>query len=94
MATQPVSHEHDELVDVFETMDEPEALVVKGLLESAGIPALMTGEVPLDVLPGVGGLIIRVPAEQAVDARALIEQSGREPLTDCDVTDEATPEQP
>ncbi len=72
MGSQPQPNE--ELVQVFDTQEESEAQVVRGLLESAGIEALISGlDAPQDVLPGVGGVVIRVPGEQAEDARALIE---------------------
>ncbi|MCU1283738.1 MAG: hypothetical protein JWO13_88 [Acidobacteriales bacterium] len=76
MATQPIndSQDHRELVQVFETAQESEALVVQGLLDSAGIETLIASEVgPQDVLPGVGSVFIRVPAESADEARRLIE---------------------
>ena len=69
---------HDELMDVFDTMEESEAMVVKGLLESSGIPALISAlDAPQDVLPGVGGVVVRVPHEQAEDARQLIAELQR-----------------
>jgi hypothetical protein len=64
---------HEALMDVFDTMEESEAMVVKGLLESSGIPALISAlDAPQDVLPGVGGVVVRVPRAQAEDARQLI----------------------
>src|SRR5579883_1557489 len=52
-----------------------EAMVVRGLLESAGIEAFQTGlDAPQDILPGVGGVVLRVPASQAAEARELIEE--------------------
>ena len=33
---------NDELVEIFDTSDEAEAMVIKGLLESEGIPALVS----------------------------------------------------
>ena len=55
-------------------LDAP--LSVRGLLESAGIDALISAlDNPQDVFP-VGGVIIRVPASQAEEARRLIEQGG------------------
>jgi len=73
MATQPMPDE--ELVEVFDTQEESEAMIVRGLLESAGIPALITGlDAPQDVLPGVGGVLVRVPAKQAEEARRVIEE--------------------
>ena len=65
---------HEELVEVFDTMEESEAMVVRGLLESAGIEAIITAwDAPQDILPGVGGVIVRVSPEQAEAARSLIE---------------------
>jgi hypothetical protein len=76
MATQPQMNA--ELVQVFDTDQESEALIVKGLLESAGIEALVTSlDAPQDILPGVGGVVIRVTADQAEEARRLIEDYRR-----------------
>jgi hypothetical protein len=72
MATRP--QRDPELVDVFDTIQESEAMVVHGLLESAGIESVViTGEAQ-DVLAGVGGMIIRVSPEQADEARRIIEE--------------------
>lgn len=72
MATQPQMN--SELVRVFDTEQESEALVVQGLLESAGIEALVTSlDAPQDVLPGVGGIVVRVTADRAEEARRMIE---------------------
>ena len=63
------------LVAVFDTHQESEAMVVRGLLQSAGIEALVSSlQAPQDVLPGVGGVIVQVSAEQADQARRLIEE--------------------
>ena len=65
---------HEEFVEVFDTMEESEAMVVRGLLESAGIEAIITAlDAPQDILPGVGGVIVRVSPEKAEEARTLIE---------------------
>jgi hypothetical protein len=65
---------HEELVEVFDTKEESEAMVVRGLLESAGIEAMITAlDAPQDILPGVGGVIVRVSPERAEEARSLIE---------------------
>ena len=69
-----------ELVSVFDTMDETEALVVQGLLESNGIETLLTNlDAPQDVLPGVGGVVLRVPPEHADEARMIIEEQRNAP---------------
>jgi hypothetical protein len=71
-----------ELVQVFGTSDEAEALIVQGLLNSAGIESLRTNlDAPQDVLPGVGGIVLRVRASQAEEARSLIEQQRNAPET-------------
>jgi Putative prokaryotic signal transducing protein len=67
-----------ELVRVFDTEQESEAMVVHGLLESAGIESDMTSlDAQQDILPGVGGTIILVREEDAAKARQLIQESKR-----------------
>ncbi len=82
----PAVPDYDPLVAVFDTHQESEAMVVRGLLDSAGIPTLIAGrEAPQDVLPGVGGVTVRVPPQQAEEARRLIAEyraSGPEPVDD------------
>ena len=84
---------HDELVQVFDTMEESEAMVVRGLLESAGIEAIVTAlDAPQDILPGVGGVVVRVSPERAEEARSLIEDyRSNEPEGDDDteITDDS-----
>lgn len=64
---------NEQLVKVFDTEQESEAMVVQGLLESEGIESLITYlDAPQDILPGVGGVIVRVREEQAEEARQLI----------------------
>ena len=64
-----------ELVTVFETSDDAEALVVHGLLEAEGIEALVTSVfAQQEILPGVGGVVVRVAPERAEDARRVIEE--------------------
>jgi hypothetical protein len=68
-----------ELVEVFDTQEESEALVIRGLLESAGIDALITGlDNPQEVFP-VGGVVVRVPAEDADEARRIIQEYSTNP---------------
>jgi Putative prokaryotic signal transducing protein len=89
MAANPNSRQNSiahepELVSVFDTMDEAEALVVQGFLESNGIETLLVNrEAPQDVLPGVGGVAIRVRPEDAEEARDIIEaQRNAQPLAE------------
>jgi len=76
-----------ELVEVFDTQEESEALVIRGLLESAGIDALITGlDNPQEVFP-VGGVVVRVPAEDADEARRIIQEySANPPAEDQEMT--------
>src|ERR1700675_4588804 len=69
---------NEKLVRVFDTEQESEAMVVRGLLESAGIESDMTSlDAQQDILPGVGGTIILVRAEDEAKARQLIQESKR-----------------
>lgn len=69
-------NESDELLTVFDTEQESEAMVVQSLLESAGIESVIRSlDAPQDVLPGVGGVTVLVAPEQADEARKLIADS-------------------
>ncbi len=84
--------DHEELVKVFDTDEESEAMVVRGLLESAGIDAMIQNrEAPQDILPGVGGVVVLVRPDQAEEARQTIEEYRTHPATD---EDEAVSEGP
>jgi hypothetical protein len=64
---------NEKLVRVFDSKEESEAMVVRGLLESSGIATILTSpEAAQDIFPGVGGTIILVHEEQAPDAREII----------------------
>lgn len=79
MATNPVPKPNENLVTVFETEQESEALVVRGLLESAGIDAELGGsENASDAFP-VGFVGVLVREEDAGRARQLIEDYRRSP---------------
>jgi hypothetical protein len=83
---------HEELVKVFDTDEESEAMVVRGLLETAGIEAMIQNrEAPQDILPGVGGVVILVRPDQAEEAVETIEEYRNHPTTDAD---EAVSEEP
>jgi hypothetical protein len=73
----------EKLVKVFDTEEEPEALVVKGLLDSAGIENdLASASLSQDAFPGLGGMIILVREEDAEKARKVIEESRQGPADD------------
>jgi hypothetical protein len=76
MATAEVPNPNEKLVKVFDSDQESEVMVVRGLLETAGIDSVTTNlDAPQDILPGVGGIILQVRAEQADEARRVIEES-------------------
>ena len=88
MATQPKPTPNEELVQVFGTKEESEAMVVSGLLESTGIDVLVTAiDAPQDVLPGVGGVVVKVPASQAEEARRIIEEYRASAESEPDLTE-------
>jgi len=73
---------NEKLIRVFDTEQESEALVVRGLLESAGIECDVTSlDAQQDILPGVGGTIILVREEDAAEARRIIEEYRRAPAS-------------
>jgi len=78
---------NEKLVKVFDTDQESEAMVVHGLLESAGIESDITSlDAQQELLPGVGGTIILVREEDAEEARQMIEEYRQAPGDD-DTTD-------
>jgi hypothetical protein len=81
---------NERLVIVFDTDQESEAMVVHGLLESAGIESLVSSlDAPQDVLPGVGGVVIRVREEQADEARRLIDEYRNEEPDEGEISEES-----
>jgi hypothetical protein len=76
MAEQPRPDPNEKLVKVFDSEQESEALVVKGLLDSAGIENdLKSGSFLQDAFPGLGGMIILVREEDEEKALNLIAES-------------------
>lgn len=75
----PQPNPNEKLVRVFDTEQETEALVVRGLLESAGIDSqLGESENSTDVLP-VGAIGLLVREEDAAEAIQIIEEYRRSP---------------
>ncbi|MFY9909635.1 MAG: hypothetical protein WCF22_15355 [Candidatus Sulfotelmatobacter sp.] len=67
---------NEKLVKVFDSEEESEALVVKGLLDSAGIDSdLMSGSLVQETFPGLGGMVILVRQGDADEARRMIAES-------------------
>lgn len=80
----------EKLVKVFDSEDESEAMIVKGLLDSAGIDSDLTaGAMVQEMFPGLGGMIILVREQDAEAARQLITDY-RRPESDGGDDDENT----
>ena len=83
----------EKLVRVFDTEQESEAMVVRGLLDSAGIDSDMTSlDAAQDTFPGVGGMVILVREEDAQRARQLIDEYRQSPgdeTAELDISEEA-----
>ncbi len=81
--TKQTPDPNEKLVRVFDAEQESEVMVVRGLLESQGIQTDVTAlDAPQDILPGVGGNVILVRAEDAEKARQVIEEYRRAPGDD------------
>jgi hypothetical protein len=73
---------NEKLVKVFDSEQESEVMIVKGLLDAAGIDSDMTSvDVVQEMFPGLGGMVILVREADAETARNLIEAS-RKTLAD------------
>lgn len=85
---QPRPDPNQKLEKVFDSEDESEALVVKGLLDSAGIDSdLTSASLVQDAFPGLGGMLILVREADAEEARRIIVE-GRQLAPDDDATAE------
>jgi len=79
---------NEKLVKIFDSEEESEAMVVKGLLDSARIENdLASASLLQDAFPGLGGMIILVREEDAEKARSLIAEY-RRPAGDASDDDE------
>ena len=81
--TEKGPNPNEKLVKVFDSEQESEAMVVKGLLDSEGIENdLASASLLQDAFPGMGGMIILVREEDAEKARALIAASRQSAAVD------------
>jgi putative signal transducing protein len=79
---------NEKLVKIFDTRQESEAMVVQGLLESAGVESdLKAIDVVQDVYPGLGGVVILVREEDAEEAAKVIESYRQAPTNDDDTAE-------
>jgi hypothetical protein len=75
---QPLPNPNERLTKIFDSENESEALVVKGLLDSSGIDNDLTSAAMIDdMFPGLGGMIILVREEDADKARRVISEYRR-----------------
>ena len=89
-AEAPRPDPNEKLVKVFDSEQESEAMVVKGLLDSASIDNdLQSARLLQDAFPGLGGMIILVREEDAGKARSLIAES-RQPVPAVEPDDDET----
>jgi hypothetical protein len=87
---RPKPDPNEKLVKVFDTEQEPEAIMVQGLLDSAGIVSdLRAIDVSQDAFPGLGGVEILVREDDSEEAAKIIETYRQSPPLD-DETAEIT----
>ncbi|MGA7573882.1 MAG: DUF2007 domain-containing protein [Terriglobales bacterium] len=87
-ATQPQPEPNEKLVKIFDTEQENEAIVVQGLLESAGIESdLKSIDAVQNAFPGVGGTLILVREEDSAEAEKIIEAYRKLPPLDDETAD-------
>lgn len=79
---------NEKLVKVFESEQEAEAMMVQGLLESAGIQSDLRGIDAAQNTYPIGGVQILVREEDAEEAESIIESYRESPPADDDETAE------
>jgi hypothetical protein len=92
---QPRPTPNEKLVKVFDSEDESEALIVKGLLDSEGIDSdLTSASMVQDAFPGLGGMLILVREEDSEAARQLIADYRQSPTDDDETAEISIIEEP
>jgi hypothetical protein len=87
-SSSPQPDPNEKLVKIFDTEQENEAIVVRGLLESAGIESdLKSIDAVQDAFPGVGGTVILVREQDASEAEKIIEAYRKLPPLDDETAD-------
>jgi hypothetical protein len=86
--SEPRPEPNEKLVKVFDTEQENEAIVVQGLLESAGIDSdLKSIDAVQNAFPGVGGTVILVREDDAPEAEKIIDSYRKLPPIDDETAD-------
>ncbi len=84
----PQPEPNEKLLKIFDTEQETEAIVVQGLLQSAGIESdLKSIDAVQDTFPGVGGTVILVREEDAHEAEKIIDAYRKLPPLDDETAD-------
>ena len=84
----PQPEPNEKLVKIFDTEQENEAIVVQGLLQSAGIESdLKSVDAVQDMFPGVGGTVLLVREEDAPEAEKIIDAYRKLPPIDDETAD-------
>ena len=85
---EPQPEPNEKLVKVFDAEQENEAIVVQGLLESAGIESdLKSIDAVQNAFPGVGGTVLLVREEDAPEAEKIIDTYRKLPPLDDETAD-------
>ena len=75
--------DHDKLVILMTTQSEPEANIVKGILEESGIHCALLTQVPHNLYPftvdGLAAIQIKVLDSQLAETQALLQDYESEP---------------
>jgi len=88
--TAPQPEPNEKLVKIFDAEQENEAIVVQGLLQSAGIESdLKSIDAVQNAFPGVGGTVILVREEDAPEAEKIIAAYRKLPPLDDETADSA-----
>jgi len=86
--SSPQPEPNEKLVKIFDTEQENEAIVVQGLLESAGIDSdLKSIDAVQDAFPGVGGSVLLVRQADAPEAEKIIDAYRKLPPLDDETAD-------
>lgn len=84
----PRPEPNEKLIKVFDTEQETEAIVVQGLLQSAGIDSdLKSIDAVQETFPGVGGTLLLVREQDAPEAERIIDEYRKLPPLDDETAD-------
>jgi Putative prokaryotic signal transducing protein len=87
-SSSPRPEPNEKLIKIFDTEQENEAIVVQGLLESAGIDSdLKSIDAVQNAFPGVGGTVLLVRQEDAPEAEKIIAAYRKLPPLDDETAD-------